>query len=354
MTNKSDRYKKFLEWVSIKLQVNLNNKIGDGANGEVFDIGLNRVLKITQTNITEQQILINKNIDGICKVYSVGEIVVPKRFIIQQGRRYFIESDKSAFGGGSYSPNISLYYIIMEKLDANKAKSDLDFYIDGILDSFLDNHVEYVITTYNNHRASVLYILNKLRNNDDFLTELIEYANNSYFSKQSEINKFYLLLSELLKIFKNVSEYFNWVDIHTGQFGYDKKGNLKAFDIDSEDNKEYLDYIKPKHKIIENIMTFEQFNNQIPIILNINDIKIENNKELVLVDTSNVNDIIKASREGKIPLDKLRVETMANKIKSGNELPPIKITHDNILKDGYHRYAAHKLINKKDIKVLYI
>ncbi len=81
--------------------------------------------------------------------------------------------------------------------------------------------------------------------------------------------------------------------------------------------------------------------------INIDDIKTE--KEMIPVDTKNVNDIISTSRSGKMPLDKLRVMTMVNKLKSGGTLPPIKINDDNMLIDGHHRYIAYKLANISEI-----
>ena len=87
--------------------------------------------------------------------------------------------------------------------------------------------------------------------------------------------------------------------------------------------------------------------NQTPELININDVKTE--KEMILVDTKNVNDIISISKSGKMPLDKLRVMSMVDKLSKGETLPPIKINHDNLLIDGHHRYMAYKLANIKQI-----
>lgn len=86
--------------------------------------------------------------------------------------------------------------------------------------------------------------------------------------------------------------------------------------------------------------------------ININNIKVE--REMVLVDTSKVNDIIRISKEGKIPLDKLRVKTMLRVILSGSvKLPPIKLDKFNLLIDGHHRYMAYKMSNIVEIPFEY-
>jgi len=37
----------------------------------------------------------------------------------------------------------------------------------------------------------------------------------------------------LIVIFRNVGKYFDWMDIHPGQFGRNSKGELVAFDLDN-------------------------------------------------------------------------------------------------------------------------
>ena len=81
--------------------------------------------------------------------------------------------------------------------------------------------------------------------------------------------------------------------------------------------------------------------------INIDDITTE--KKMILVNTKNVNDIISASRSGKMPLDKLRVMTMVDKLKNNGILPPVKIDDENMLIDGHHRYMAYKLSNINEI-----
>jgi ParB-like chromosome segregation protein Spo0J len=104
-------------------------------------------------------------------------------------------------------------------------------------------------------------------------------------------------------------------------------------------------------KMIDDFKQFTNENNKIIHHINIGDIKTE--KEMVLVDTKNVNEIISTSRSGKMPLDKLRVMTMIDKLNSGGTLPPVKINDDNMLIDGHHRYAAYKLADINQIPFVY-
>lgn len=46
-----------------------------------------------------------------------------------------------------------------------------------------------------------------------------------------------------------------------------------------------------------------------------------------------------------MPLDKLRVMTMVEKLNNGGALPPVKINDDDVLIEGHHRYMAYKLAN---------
>jgi len=253
---KNDNYIEFLNWLSIKLNIKITheNYISGGVYGEVYDIGRGRVIKITSTNITEQQILLNKNIEGICKVYSVGEIVIPKRFITKTKRSKYEFKLKDVVMSG-YIPNKSTYYIIMEKLDDKKALIDLTEFIFN-MNYFIndnDNSIKYNYSEYN-----ILKIINNNRNNEEFLSDVISYM-EKIFDKDSELQNFYIILSMLLTIFNNVSKYFYWFDIHKGQFGYDKNNNLKAFDIDNEKSTYYMEYHTPKHKIIESIEFFNDY-----------------------------------------------------------------------------------------------
>lgn len=103
-------------------------------------------------------------------------------------------------------------------------------------------------------------------------------------------------------------------------------------------------------KMIDKFKNFKQSineNNDTTKYIDIDDIKTD--KEMIPVDTKNFNDIISTSRSGKMPLDKLRVMTMVDKLNSGGVLPPVKINNDNMLIDGHHRYMAYKIANIQKI-----
>jgi ParB-like chromosome segregation protein Spo0J len=96
------------------------------------------------------------------------------------------------------------------------------------------------------------------------------------------------------------------------------------------------------------IKKFENFHSN---TIDINKIELE--KEIVPVDTSNVNKIIELIKNGKMPLDKLRVDSMVSKLKKGGKLPPLILYPNNILKDGHHRFAAYQIAGVEDIPFEY-
>jgi ParB-like chromosome segregation protein Spo0J len=84
-----------------------------------------------------------------------------------------------------------------------------------------------------------------------------------------------------------------------------------------------------------------------PKEISISKIKLE--KDIVLVDTRDSQSIIDAYGEGKMPLDKARVEAFSILIKQGHRLPPVVLSKNKLLRDGHHRYAAYKLAGKTTI-----
>lgn len=96
------------------------------------------------------------------------------------------------------------------------------------------------------------------------------------------------------------------------------------------------------------IKKFENFHTN---TIDINKIGFE--KELVPVDTSNVNKIIELSRNGKMPLDKQRVDSMVSKLKKNGKLPPLILYPNNMLKDGHHRFAAYQIAGIEDVPFEY-
>lgn len=77
--------------------------------------------------------------------------------------------------------------------------------------------------------------------------------------------------------------------------------------------------------------------------------KIKLEKDLVLVDTRDPQNIINAYREGRMPLDKARVEALSILVKKGHSLPPVVLDKNKMLVDGHHRFVAYKLAGKATI-----
>lgn len=102
-----------------------------------------------------------------------------------------------------------------------------------------------------------------------------------------------------------------------------------------------------QYNLIVNYENKKQLNESKYNTINIDRIILE--KEPVLVDTNNVPEILKLSKEGKMPLDKIRVESMINLLKNKKSLPPLILDKNNKLKNGFHRYMAYKLSNIDNI-----
>ena len=49
--------------------------------------------------------------------------------------------------------------------------------------------------------------------------------------KKSEFERFSVLLSELVVALRNADKFYDFSDVHSGQFGRNKEGSLKVFDL---------------------------------------------------------------------------------------------------------------------------
>jgi ParB-like chromosome segregation protein Spo0J len=69
------------------------------------------------------------------------------------------------------------------------------------------------------------------------------------------------------------------------------------------------------------------------------------------VETKNPQNILSVYNQGKMPLDKARVDKMADILSSGGKLPPVVVDNNLLLKDGHHRYQAHIQAGKTKIPI---
>lgn len=246
----------FIQWLSIKLQREIGDKIGKGIEGSVYDFGDSKVIKITSTDVIQLYNVINKNIKGIAKIYHIGYIVPPYRFKIDKNyiKLGGVTKISNFKDFKNLEQNINLRdgkigYVIMEKVDTSVG-TPIEELSNILREKILNNKTKWdgldLTISFNSDVLNKLY--NNLVNN---YSKLIQYLTKIFNGKLPT------LLEEVLEVFINVGKvYPNWDDIHSGQFGRNNKGELVVFDIGNEDEKyggDLSPYPTPKNIIKENI-----------------------------------------------------------------------------------------------------
>ena len=212
----------FIDWFSYKIGKKVNGVINRGAKGAVYDLG-NNALKISYKPFHDLNPIIDKNIEGVIKTYFHGKIKVPSRFI-EKNSSYQSDTIDIGMERSIYFPiqDSFLYYMIMEKLDTS-VKYDLkDF--EEVVGDYL------ILSTDKTNVRPLSYIYNNCED-FDFLKELYSYVLHEQGREIAD------LIAELAIVFKSVKKHYNWVDIHTNQFGRNSKGDLVAFDLDNPVSK---------------------------------------------------------------------------------------------------------------------
>ena len=226
----------FQDWLSSQFGKPIGKYLGSGKDGYVYEFGKNSVIKISKGNELSSKSIIDKNIKGIAKIFSHGMIEIPNRFIIRGGEHRLnslkIDDTRTMF----LNKNI-LHYIVMEKLNIT---TELENEIDDI--GYIIN--SYMVDKYDKGvgRSGLITLFKKI-DDEDFIQNIYNYSRE--FDNINDI-----LYTELIVVLKEVKKYFNWKDIHSGQFGRNNKGELVAFDIDNSLNYTN-DFIK--HKIREGL-----------------------------------------------------------------------------------------------------
>lgn len=218
----SERYeeKGFINWLSGKFGKKIGKRLGGGMFGEVYEFGP-AVIKLSSRNVYDNASIANKNIPGIAKVYAHGKIIVPIQFLDRAIRGWYSLDTKDT--SMTLRSDRVLHYLIMEKLDSNrKVKDEID-------------DVRWAIENFSKENKisgdSDLRDLFVNRNNEDYIQNLYNYIQNN-FSKSDAI-KVSEIMVELISIFRSVGKFYNWLDVHPGQFGRNSKGELVAFDLDN-------------------------------------------------------------------------------------------------------------------------
>jgi hypothetical protein len=229
----------FLDWISLKLNKKVGKLVGWGSEGYVYELGHSSVIKISSRDFSEQERIMNKNIEGLVKVYSWGSISVPKRFLDEWILKVPFLKVKNTYSQMPVRDG-KLYYLIMERVTTT---DDIYWQLED-LDDLIDDYI------MKNERYDSDYTgLRTLYNNRDDM-DLIQGIANTISD-----SKILTTFSELVVIFRNVSKYYNWKDIHKHQFGRNSKGQLVAFDLDDSIRHKG----KGKYEIRESIKRFGEF-----------------------------------------------------------------------------------------------
>jgi hypothetical protein len=204
-----------VKYLSIKFQREIK-RINYSYGSLVFEYNEKRILKLEKYPKNSYQIALYNYLKEkgnelpIAKVYSVGEIIVPKN-IVKKVNKNWVDNRKYVFQ-------------IMEKVNI---PDSLIYDLEYISESFYDINDYYGNTLISNDVLSSIPLLFdlKLYNKIGIIIK--------YF-QEKEDKKYLTLLLKVIDIVKKLREYnIEWSDIHSRQFGYNSKGKLVAFDLDS-------------------------------------------------------------------------------------------------------------------------
>jgi hypothetical protein len=261
----------FIKWVSDKLSINITEDdfLGSGVEGEVYAIDKFRVIKICNYNLDMYLHLVNKNIKGLVKIYHVGQLVVPKRF-----KGYTDEQQTEYQGIHLLNPNrtdgrkdYTLNYVIMERLYPSDELSERILKVDQNI------WIQYVTGQNEPEPQS---IQREKRNNPEkigkssalnkvlhrtytgfyhfFLKTIAEvYSLELYTDFTAFVQEHHPAYSELVNQLFDISKALHdhnikWSDSHGGNYAYNSKGEVVAFDISHDDSFGN----QPKNTIKEN------------------------------------------------------------------------------------------------------
>jgi len=244
----------FTDWLSSKLGKKIGEVLGSGTQGVIFDMGYN-VLKISYKPFNEIESILNKNIEGIAKVYAHGSIQVPPQFLKPEdgfgGQRIKVVD----VGGNNIKPlkdnKGQLFYLIMEKLyDGSDVAWDLNM---------IEQSIERYYWKKGEKSIDVFEILKNASSDIDLIRSLYNHVKEDLSQQQAD------LMIEWSISLKNIAQFFNWRDAHVYQFALNQKGQLVAFDFDNPVDKVsnftkhmVAESVKPQIKITDEMREFVQ------------------------------------------------------------------------------------------------
>jgi hypothetical protein len=200
----------------------------------LFSYDSKRILKLIPKNTFTEDVDLYKYLYEnyqrlpIAKIYSIGEIQVPKNLLFEKEYIYKIIEKV-------YIP----YYLVKELEYMDSLVNEVERFCDIFLGVGL--------------LSGIGYILRKNKNTEDKL-ECIR----DYFKRYEPI--YSDRLDEVIDLIKTLyKDGIYWVDIHPGQFGINTKGELVSFDLDTTNLKKSKNpYIKTKIKESK-LLNFKEF-----------------------------------------------------------------------------------------------
>ena len=173
------------------------NLIAYGGNGVAFDIGNNKVLKITN-HVEEAQTaawLLEYDFAWIVKIYDVFKVESNDRFPKISGLRFPYWADT--------------YFIVEERLDTKGASKEVAELLSVIINNFDIKHYR---------KLGILYYLKQQR-----IKNYIQKENPELIS----------IYNEVFDLLYSLEQYYGlkFLDFQSGNVGRDKNGKLKVFDV---------------------------------------------------------------------------------------------------------------------------
>ena len=226
----------FKDWLSSKLQIKIGKYLGSGVEGVVYELNPYTVIKISSGaghpfhNVLR---LVGKNIPGIIRYYSAGEIKVPVKFHWDWYTSTGVDEFK--YAADSVGDEVEASYVIMEKVSVpNELKNRLS----KILNTFYSywREVENKFPgdpppkDLINGTPSLFKLFRAGEQYDEFIRGFIQWLGdpmNGFGGK--DLQMYSLKMLKTIKTLQNMG--IDPADFNSGNWGISKKRGLVLFDF---------------------------------------------------------------------------------------------------------------------------
>jgi hypothetical protein len=218
----------FREWLSSKLGITVGSSITFNANGCTYKIDKFRSLVLMNWQEDVYARLVNKNIEGVQKVYAVGQIDVPMKFKGKKSHTYegiwLLNFDRTS----SWNDR-TLYYAIVENITFDKILSGKIDYVIAHLWSENKHSFGFDVKMYPSFigKNFLHCYVNGLE--QKYMDGFINYV-------RDQKPEFFPLLERLCQIMDNLLKIgFKWSYLSPQDFGYNSKGEVIATNVSNGD-----------------------------------------------------------------------------------------------------------------------